>query len=87
MAFAEHLDLLGEQLLQIGLDTVLDQSRIDAELMSGVVQDLMQRDHEHIVGLRVPHCPELRHTAGHLMLIGLGDARREQGGLIQLRGL
>ena len=33
---AEHVDLLGEQLLQVRLDAVLDQARVDAELVRRV---------------------------------------------------
>ena len=41
VALAEELDLLGEQPLQVGLDAVLLQAGVDAELVRGVVQHLV----------------------------------------------
>ena len=41
VALAEGVDLLGQQLLQVRLDAVLDQAGVDAELVRGVVQHLL----------------------------------------------
>ena len=59
VALAQQLDLLGEQALQVGLDAVLLQPGIDAELVLRVVQDLVDRDHQQVGGLGVGDPPEL----------------------------
>ena len=51
MALAEGLGVGGQQLLQVGLDAVLDQAGVDAELVLRVVQDLVDGDDEGLVGL------------------------------------
>src|SRR5699024_7688212 len=38
----EGLDVLGEQLLQVRLDAVLDQAGVDTQVVGGVVVDLVQ---------------------------------------------
>ena len=45
------LDLLGEQLLQVRLDAVLDQAGVDAELVRGVVEHLLDRDDQLLARL------------------------------------
>src|SRR5690606_26771957 len=40
-ALADQVDLLGQQPLQIGLHAVLLQARVDAEIVTGVVDDLV----------------------------------------------
>ena len=76
---AEQLDVLGEQRLQMGLDAVLDQPGVDAQLVAGVVLDVLDGDAELLARL-VLHHPHRR------------VARRvprpsQQGGLIQFNGL
>src|SRR5215469_7940425 len=55
-ARAEQMNLRGEQLLQMGLDTVLDQARVDPEFVAGVVQHLLDRDAQFLAAL-APHEP------------------------------
>src|SRR6266487_290688 len=43
-AVAERLAPLGQQLLEVALDAVLDQSPVDAEVVAGIVQDFLQGD-------------------------------------------
>ena len=50
-ALAEGLDLLGEQHLQVRLHAVLDQARVDAELVRRVVQQLLDADEQLLAGL------------------------------------
>ena len=38
----------GQQLLQVGLDAVLPQPGVDAQVVAGVGQDLVQRDRERL---------------------------------------
>ena len=45
------VDAVGEELLQVGLDAVLDQAGVDAELVGGVVEDLLHGDDELLAGL------------------------------------
>ena len=42
--------MLGEQLLEVLLDAVLLQAGVDAELVGGVVQDLLEEDPQGVVG-------------------------------------
>jgi hypothetical protein len=45
------VELLGEQLLQVRLDAVLDQAGIDAEVNRGVGQGLLDEDRQRLPGL------------------------------------
>ena len=56
-ALAHRLDVLSQQLLQMRLDAVLLQARVDAELVLGVVQHLVDRDDEFVAGFRVRDGP------------------------------
>ena len=56
---AERVDVLGEQLLQVGLDAVLDQPGVDPEVVVGVVEDLVQAYPEPVLGLGVLDDPHL----------------------------
>ena len=59
---ADDVDLLREQALQVGLDAVLLQARIDAELVCRVVQHLVDAHEQRIAGLRVGDPPVLEHA-------------------------
>ena len=72
---AEHVRRGGQQLLQVCLDAVLHQTRIDAQLVRRVVEDLLQRDPEFLAGL-VDHAPHARRASSS-----------RHGGLIQFSGL
>src|SRR5215469_14990417 len=50
-ARTEQMNLRGEQLLQMGLDTVFDQARVDPEFVAGVVQHLLDRDAQLLAAL------------------------------------
>ena len=64
--------MLGEQPLQVRLDAVLDQAGVDAELVGGVVQHLVDEDPEPVLGLGVLHLPDGRDPVRGLVLLG-GD--------------
>src|SRR6266542_2267945 len=49
-AVAEDLAALGQQLLEVALDAVLDQPRVQPQLVGGVVQDLLQGDGHGLAG-------------------------------------
>src|SRR6266516_163709 len=49
-AVAERLAPLGQQLLEVALDAVLDQSPVDAEVVAGIVQDFLQGDGHGLAG-------------------------------------
>ena len=70
-------DVLGEQFLQVRLDPVLDQAGVDAELVRGVVQHLLDRDQQLLAGL-VGDRPEL---------VASPTSASRHGGLIQFSGL
>ncbi|SIN31790.1 Uncharacterised protein [Mycobacteroides abscessus subsp. abscessus] len=53
--------MLGEQLLQMRLDAVLDEARVYAKLMRGVVLDALDRDPQLLARL-VFHHPDDRRT-------------------------
>ena len=50
-AVAEQVQLLGQQLLQVRLDAVLDQAGVDAELGRGVGQRLLDGDRQRLARL------------------------------------
>ncbi len=56
-ALAEHLHLRGQQFLQVGLDAVLDQAGIDAQIEGGVAEDLLQGDGQRLARLAGDHPP------------------------------
>src|SRR4051812_3925111 len=57
-AVAEGLDVFGEQRLQVGLDPVLDEARVEAELVAGVVEQLLDGDDQLLAAL-VRHGPDV----------------------------
>jgi len=63
--WAEGLDLVGEQGLQVCLDTVLHQTRVDTQGVARVVQHLLDGDHQPLARL-VRHRPGARVLAGPL---------------------
>ena len=71
--------MLGEQLLQVLLHAVLLKTRIDAEVVARIMEDLVNQDPQRVVGLR---------RDGPLRFaVLIVDSRTVQGGDIQLRGL
>ena len=50
-AVGQRRGVLGEQLLEVLLDAVLLQPGIDAEVVAGVVQDLLDQDAQAVAGL------------------------------------
>jgi hypothetical protein len=50
-AVAEEIQLLGEQLLQVRLDAVLDQAGVDAQVHRGVAERLLDRDGQGLARL------------------------------------
>jgi hypothetical protein len=78
-ALAEGGDVLGEQLLQVRLDAVLDQPGVDAELVGAVVVHLVDLDPQPVLGLRVLHDPDGRDALGCLGLVGLDLGHRARG--------
>src|SRR5699024_5195780 len=58
-ALAEGVDVLREQGLEVGLDAVLLQARIDAELVGGVLEHLDQAHPQPVAGLVVHDVPLL----------------------------
>ena len=77
VALAEGFDPVREQFLEVCLHAVLDQAGVDAELVRGVVEDLLHRDDELLARL-VDDRPDTCSSRPSL---------RVQGGDIQLRGL
>ncbi|COV51630.1 Uncharacterised protein [Mycobacterium tuberculosis] len=61
--FAQQLDVLGEQRLQVGLDAVLDQPGVHAQLVATVVLDSFDSDAQLLAGLVLDH-PHWRLAAG-----------------------
>ena len=43
--------MVGQQLLEVALDPVLDQARVDPEVVGGVAEDLLDVDQEVLAGL------------------------------------
>ena len=86
--------MLGQQGLQVGLDPVLLQAGIDAEVVAGVVQDLGQRDQQRVAvaPAYLPHRGQ-RLTASPAAARSTATAARRaptvtvHGGLIQFSGL
>ena len=83
--------VLGEQRLQVGLDAVLDQAGVDAEVVAGVAEHLADRDLQG-VAVAAPHLPDRGERLGddaarERLGPGAGRSVSVQGGLIQLSGL
>lgn len=74
---AEQLDVLGEQRLQVRFDAVLDQPRVHAEIVAGVVFDLLDGDAQLFARLVFDN-PHRGSPACSLS---------QHGGLIQFSGL
>ena len=75
-AVAEGGDVLGEQLLQVRLDAVLDQAGVDAELVGAVVVHLVDLHPQPVLGLGVLHDPHGGDAVGGLGLVGLDLGHR-----------
>ena len=88
VALAEELDLLGQQLLQVRLDAVLDQAGVDAELVRRVVQDLVDaaRRSRSSVLLAATTVHTSVTPSPTLVLLG-STAASAHGGAIQFSGL
>src|SRR5690606_18802143 len=71
VSLAQQFDLVGEQLLQVRLDAVLDETRVDAELVRAVVQNLEERDDQAVGGLLVSDLPLLDDTGGAGVILEL----------------
>ena len=52
---AQQLDVFGQQRLQVGLDAVLDQPRVNAEVVARVVLDVFHGDAQLLAGLVLDH--------------------------------
>ena len=74
----EQLDVLGQQLLQVRLDAVLDQPGVHAELVAGVVLDFLDGDPQLLAGLVLHHPDRQRPPDSSIS---------QHGGLIQFNGL
>ena len=75
---AQDLDLLGEELLEVSLDPVLGQPRIDAQIRAGVGEDLEDADDEPIIGLGGRDLPPGDDAGLAILIIGVDLA--EPGG-------
>ena len=53
------MDMFGQQRLKMSFDTVLDQSRIDAQVVTGVVLDILDDDTQLFSGLVLNHPDQL----------------------------
>ncbi len=74
VSIAEGVDVLGEQLLKIRLDTVLDETRIDTKVVTAIAENLVDAYHEH-VGCFVMHdLPDLGDPGIRLVLLDLDIA-------------
>ncbi|MGX1485694.1 hypothetical protein RKD45_004770 [Streptomyces griseus] len=71
VTLTDRLDAVGEQLLEVSLHPVLDEPRVDTQLVGRVMEDLLHRDDQFLARL-VHHGPDA------LVLIGalLQGARR-----------
>ena len=78
--------MLGEQPLQVGLDAVLDQAGVDAELVGGVVQHLVDEHPQAVLGLGVLHLPDQMTPSAASCSSGETSAIAH-GGDIQFSGL
>ena len=58
--------VLGEQLLEVLLDAVLLQAGVDAQVVAGVVQDLLDQDAQAVAGLGLDHPLDLAVLGGAL---------------------
>ena len=80
------MDVLGEQPLEVGLDAVLDQAGVHAQLVGGVVEHLVDVHREPVLGLGVLDPPDELDALGDSGVLRLSSAR-VQGGDIQFSGL
>ena len=72
--------------LQVRLDAVLDETGVDAELVGGVVHDLVEQHREPVLALGVLHAPHGDDTVAACASSGFTSAI-VHGGDIQLSGL
>ena len=79
----ERRRVLGEQLLQVLLDAVLLQARVDAEVVAGVVEDLLEQDPQGVARV-LAGGPRLVHSTWPSSVV---PSRSEHGGDIQFSGL
>src|SRR5690606_36084349 len=70
-AIAEHVKLFGQEPLKVSFDPVFDQAGVDTELVGGVVQNLVDRDHEQVGRLRVGDSPHGGDTGRGLLHVDL----------------
>src|SRR5690606_40016897 len=59
---AEQLDLLGEELLEVGLPAVLDEARVPPEVVGAILDGLVEPHDEPVVALGVLDGPDLLHA-------------------------
>ena len=85
-AVAEGVDVLGEQLLQVRLDAVLDEAGVDAELVGRVVEDLVDEHRQAVLALGVLDRQTATTPSAAWPSSGSTSAI-VQGGDIQLSGL
>lgn len=82
----DALDLLREKSLKVCLDAVLLQSGIDAQLVRGVMDDLVDLHAQRVTGLLVGDPPDLD-DAGARLFLTRSLVRERTRGLIQFSGL
>ena len=79
VAGAQDLDLLGQELLEVGLDAVLGEPGVHAQLVADVGDGLEEADDEAVVGLGGADLPDLAHAVGGGLLVRLGDREAGRG--------
>ena len=79
VAGAQDLDLLGQELLEVGLDAVLGEPGVHAQLVADVGDGLEKADDEAVVGLGGADLPDLAHAVGGGLLVRLGDREAGRG--------
>ena len=80
--------MLGEHLLQVLLDAVLLQAGVDAELVGGVVQDLLEQDAQRVARPFEPALDETVHSSRSTPSSSTKVfSRSVHGGDIQFSGL
>ena len=79
VAGTQDLDLLGQELLEVGLDAVLGEPGVHTQLVADVGDSLEEADDEAVVGLGGTHLPDLAHAVGGGLLVRLGDGQAGRG--------
>jgi hypothetical protein len=75
-AVTDHVDLFGEQPLEVGLDAVLLEAGVDSEVVHRVVQHFVDAHEQGIPRLGVRHAPVLRHSGREGLFVGGLDRER-----------